>query len=65
MRFGGFCFFFLLVFPFSRTLEMQKLHPEMKAFLVLGSGEANWEGNVVAGVWRRRISQTDFVSFVN
>lgn len=33
--------------------------------LVLGSGEANWEGNVVAGVWGRCISQTDFKEVVS
>jgi len=33
--------------------------------VVLGSVEANREGNIVAGVWRRCILQTDFKKVVS
>lgn len=43
---------------------MQESHPDTQTFLVLGSGEANWEGEW-AGVWRRCISQTDFKEVIS
>lgn len=48
-------------FSYFRSAEITTRHVRL---LVLGFGEANWEGNFVAGVWRSCISQTHFKKIV-